>query len=152
MTKYKIKIVPAPYPNTMGYDKAVNTIAALGERGYDLITVQHGLVYMKKTIDEEENQTEPQLRALSEPVISEHIEYMSEPELIPETAANDLSTIEKNTIFRTLKQYEWNRELAANELGISQRTLYRKLRYYNIDAPKSPTKKFSKQTEVLIKK
>jgi transcriptional regulator with PAS, ATPase and Fis domain len=40
---------------------------------------------------------------------------------------------EKEMIDRALRKYKDNRKKAAQELGISERTLYRKIKYYNID-------------------
>lgn len=43
-----------------------------------------------------------------------------------------LDEIEKNMILRTLKRFDGNRRLTAETLGVSERTLYRKLKDYGI--------------------
>lgn len=48
----------------------------------------------------------------------------------------NLAEIEKATIIEALKQTHGHREKAAEKLGISQRTLYRKINDYNIDIKK----------------
>lgn len=44
-----------------------------------------------------------------------------------------LAEMEKNMIFKALLKHNGKRKLAADELGISERTLYRKIQEYNID-------------------
>jgi DNA-binding NtrC family response regulator len=45
----------------------------------------------------------------------------------------NLEEIEKNLISFALKKFKGNRRLAAKALGISERTLYRKINQYNLD-------------------
>lgn len=45
----------------------------------------------------------------------------------------NLADIEKRLIVYSLNRFEGNRRLAAKELGISERTLYRKLKQYDLD-------------------
>jgi len=45
----------------------------------------------------------------------------------------DLHELEKNMIEKALKKYEGKRKVAAKELGISERTLYRKIKEYNLE-------------------
>lgn len=44
-----------------------------------------------------------------------------------------LGELEKEMIVRALEKHSGKRKLAANDLGISERTLYRKLKDYNLD-------------------
>jgi len=44
-----------------------------------------------------------------------------------------INEIEKKMIEFSLKKFEGNRRLAADSLGISQRTLYRKISEYGIE-------------------
>lgn len=64
-------------------------------------------------------------------------EYRQSTEIIPVTggflAGHTLEELEKVAIQQTLKLTEGNREKAAKLLGIGARTLYRKLREYNIE-------------------
>jgi transcriptional regulator of acetoin/glycerol metabolism len=43
-----------------------------------------------------------------------------------------LEEIEKYHILKTLKLNEWNRENTARDLGISQKTLYTKIKKYSL--------------------
>jgi DNA-binding NtrC family response regulator len=45
----------------------------------------------------------------------------------------NLENIEKELIMFSLKKYNGNRKMAAQSLGISLRTFYRKLKYYNLN-------------------
>jgi two-component system, NtrC family, response regulator HydG len=64
-------------------------------------------------------------------------EYRQSTEIIPVTsgflAGHTLEELEKVAIQQTLKLTDGNREKAAKLLGIGARTLYRKLREYNIE-------------------
>ena len=44
-----------------------------------------------------------------------------------------LSEVEKNHITQVLKEKNWHKPLAAKTLGISLKTLYNKMKMYNID-------------------
>ena len=54
----------------------------------------------------------------------------SEPVIVEETLS--LSDKEKEMITKALQKYKGKRKLASEELGISERTLYRKINEYNI--------------------
>ena len=66
-----------------------------------------------------------------------HTEKMSknttfdDSELV-EDADFSMENTEKQAILRALQRHEGNRKLAANELKISERTLYRKIKEYEI--------------------
>lgn len=74
------------------------------------------------------------LRAIHVPYPSDTLRYLdaanqpSQPELI----SMDREEIEKNTIIRALQSTNGNVTRAAEEIGISRRTLYRKMNKYNI--------------------
>ncbi len=54
--------------------------------------------------------------------------------IIPDIARQtSMANIEKAAILNTLKKHNWNRRKAATELGISERTLYRKTSRYKIE-------------------
>lgn len=55
----------------------------------------------------------------------------------PQTAAMTLEELEREHILRVLKESDGNRERAAAILGISSRTLYRKLREYETETSSS---------------
>jgi DNA-binding NtrC family response regulator len=45
----------------------------------------------------------------------------------------NLEEIEKNLVSFALKKFKGNRRMTAKALGISERTLYRKINQYNLD-------------------
>ena len=53
-------------------------------------------------------------------------------EVIEDTADYSMEGLEKQAIVAALKRHHDNRKLAAKELGISERTLYRKIKEYGI--------------------
>jgi len=55
----------------------------------------------------------------------------------PETIGEPrkIREMEREMIVQTLQDVHGNKSLAAKKLGISRRTLYRKLEEYHIDAP-----------------
>jgi DNA-binding NtrC family response regulator len=58
-----------------------------------------------------------------------------EPSAIVEANPYNISTledIEKKHILKTLKKYKWNREETCESLGIGLKTLYNKIKYYNL--------------------
>lgn len=61
------------------------------------------------------------------------VEAEEEAELIEETADLNLEKMEKRFIEEALKRNRYRRKLAAVELGISERTLYRKIKDYGLD-------------------
>jgi transcriptional regulator with PAS, ATPase and Fis domain len=60
---------------------------------------------------------------------------MDEPIQEPEEVEESLSLVKKEIdyIHRALQKHEGKRKDAARELGISERTLYRKIKEYNIE-------------------
>lgn len=131
MKIYKYKVIPAPYPNTVGYDDAINNLRTLGECGYDIVTIQHGLIYLKQEIDANE---QPKYT----PIETSRIEPINYGTL-------NLSEIEKITIMRALEECKWHRDLAAAKLGLSERTLYRKINDYGLDTLKGDRKRKKKK-------
>lgn len=68
-----------------------------------------------------------QLALRNEPDISNQSTYDNKSAVIP------LDELEKQAIINALKQTQYNRRKAAKLLNISERTLYRKLKEYNIE-------------------
>jgi transcriptional regulator with PAS, ATPase and Fis domain len=58
------------------------------------------------------------------------IKFYEDSEIIEEELS--LEQMEKNMITRALLKYNGKRKMAAEELGISERTLYRKIKQYNL--------------------
>ena len=59
-------------------------------------------------------------------------EQYDDSEVIEDTADYSMEGLEKQAIIAALKRHHDNRKLAAQELGISERTLYRKIKEYGI--------------------
>ncbi len=56
------------------------------------------------------------------------------PLVVPDiTAQTSMGNIEKAAILKALEKHNWHRKTAADELGISERTLYRKIARYRIE-------------------
>ena len=91
----------------------------------------------------DENEHIPQNETIIEPTIEyknniEHISNNNEhvidtEEVKEEEQPLSLEEMEKNMITKALKKYHGKRKLAAQELGISERTLYRKIKQYGLD-------------------
>lgn len=67
----------------------------------------------------------------SSPIVIHHNDSMSQHEEVDETLS--LADMEKDYITRALKKHKGRRRDAASELGISERTLYRKIKEYDIN-------------------
>jgi TyrR family helix-turn-helix protein len=52
------------------------------------------------------------------------------------TLSAAMAEAEKRILFNCLKQYNWNRQITAQILGISRTTLFNKMRQYQIDDPR----------------
>ncbi|MBU0518048.1 sigma-54 dependent transcriptional regulator [bacterium] len=58
--------------------------------------------------------------------------WLSDHEIIPEDTQVSLEDLEREQIARTLREVRGNRRRAAETLGISERTLYRKIKEYGL--------------------
>jgi transcriptional regulator with PAS, ATPase and Fis domain len=64
------------------------------------------------------------------------VDYSNIEDISPESEENDdlsLENKEKELIIKALKRHDQKRKYAAQDLGISERTLYRKIKQYEID-------------------
>ena len=59
-------------------------------------------------------------------------EQYDDSEVIEDTADYSMEGLEKQAIIAALRRNKDNRKLTAQELGISERTLYRKIKEYGI--------------------
>jgi len=62
--------------------------------------------------------------------LDDSIKFYEDSEIIEEELS--LENMEKSMITKALNKYNGKRKLAADELGISERTLYRKIKQYNL--------------------
>jgi DNA-binding NtrC family response regulator len=67
----------------------------------------------------------------AQPFVIQHADHMDHHEEVEETLM--LADREKEFIIKALKKHKGRRRDAANELGISERTLYRKIKEYGIE-------------------
>ena len=78
----------------------------------------------------------PQTYMAPEREIEEEVEAPEEQEFdVEDVTVDDLSirTMSKGLIEKVLKKHGGNRKAAAAELGISERTLYRKIKAMNLE-------------------
>ncbi|MGL5564020.1 MAG: helix-turn-helix domain-containing protein, partial [Tannerellaceae bacterium] len=68
----------------------------------------------------------------SQPIHSQPIHHIEEPEEYVEESLS-LEDVEKEMIKKALERHGGKRKNAANDLKISERTLYRKIKEYNLD-------------------
>ena len=66
-------------------------------------------------------------KALAKAIAEEYVEPEHEPENL------NLSTVGRQMLEKALERNHGNRKKAAQELGISDRTLYRRLKQYGMD-------------------
>jgi transcriptional regulator with PAS, ATPase and Fis domain len=78
-------------------------------------------------LPQEKDMVEPDVKIITNP---EEGEYIAEPEIIEESLS--LQDKEREMIRKALEKHNGKRKAAAKELGISERTLYRKIKEYNI--------------------
>ena len=88
----------------------------------------HIIKRLYKNLDELHEENQP---LIVNPVEKNVIEPIQEPEEIEESLS--LEKREIDFIKKALYKHEGKRKGAANELGISERTLYRKIKEYNIE-------------------
>jgi DNA-binding NtrC family response regulator len=83
----------------------------------------------KQQSEEEQKVYTPQILSKEENTSSSHND--SDQEIVEESLS--LADKEKEMITKALKKYSGKRKKAADELGISERTLYRKIKEYSIN-------------------
>jgi DNA-binding NtrC family response regulator len=93
----------------------------------DINDLKHNVHYNTIKIDEMlANQNEILIQNADE-IVGENDEMLKGFDTL------NLANIEKRLIVYSLNRFEGNRRLAAKELGISERTLYRKLKQYHLE-------------------
>ncbi|MEL6539760.1 MAG: sigma 54-interacting transcriptional regulator, partial [Bacteroidota bacterium] len=91
---------------------------------HDRLIKKHASLF--RSVESTENLTAVPLQVVS----SNTPATASEP---TESAALSIETQEKKLIAKALERYQHRRKLAAGALGISERTLYRKIKQYDLD-------------------
>jgi DNA-binding NtrC family response regulator len=113
--------------------KLVNEIITSGGVS-EQIYKEHGKLIRNLSSEDESDFLRPLVKSNNEQE-EEFIEVLTEPfqdhEVIEESLS--LQDQELEIIKRALQKHRGKRKSAARELGISERTLYRKIKEYNID-------------------
>lgn len=78
------------------------------------------------------NQSQQRIKKMGD--YEQHIQDIEEYDAIDSEEIKSLSDMEKKMILRALEKHAGKRKPAADELQISERTLYRKIKEYSIDA------------------
>jgi DNA-binding NtrC family response regulator len=91
---------------------------------------QESLIHEYPVMNELQNGIAPALQQASHPMIIKHDDIYAHEEV--EESLNIMDK-EKELIVKALKKHKGKRKDASTDLGISERTLYRKLKEYNID-------------------
>jgi DNA-binding NtrC family response regulator len=91
---------------------------------------QESLIHEYPVMNELQNGISPALPQVSHPMIIKHDDIYAHEEV--EESLNIMDK-EKELIVKALKKHKGKRKDASTDLGISERTLYRKLKEYNID-------------------
>ena len=87
------------------------------------------MAYVGDTVVSRVSQDEP------EDIEQEFMEIFSNEEnVMPKTENFSLSQVEKEMIIKALEKFKGHRKEAAKELGISERTLYRKIKEYELES------------------
>jgi transcriptional regulator with PAS, ATPase and Fis domain len=95
---------------------------------YPSVPVTREIYHVNSFVPEEKAEDEPEtVKIITNPEITTHD---SEPEVIEESLS--LQDKEREMIRKALDKHNGKRKAAAKELGISERTLYRKIKEYNI--------------------
>lgn len=112
--------------------KALSMGQMISEMRQEINDLKQAIVHMGAHRDEipDVSSSTPQLIATT-PHIANEEEFLT-PEIIEDESVA-LEEREKSAIVRALDRHHGNRKLAAADLHISERTLYRKLKEYNIE-------------------
>ena len=88
----------------------------------------------KKLLSSHLNDVEKnELKVSDSSKIETNKEFQSVTEVYNENESLSIEDKEKELIIKALSKNKKKRKLAASDLGISERTLYRKIKYYNLD-------------------
>jgi transcriptional regulator with PAS, ATPase and Fis domain len=96
----------------------------------DIETISHDKTKLIQSAEVEKEDETSYLSSDDNELISNEIDNFEEHEMIEESLS--LENQEKDLIKKALDKYHGKRKYAANELGISERTLYRKIKEYDL--------------------
>lgn len=110
-----------------------NTNLELGIIFRTLLEIKNDLQDLKNNVHFNTMKIDEMIANQNEILIQNADEVVEHDEMLKGFDTINLETIEKRLIVYSLNRFEGNRRLAAKELGISERTLYRKLKQYNLE-------------------
>jgi transcriptional regulator with PAS, ATPase and Fis domain len=93
-----------------------------------LLQIQNDVISIKNTL----NNQNLAIEDIKMNIYSDHVNYTQQEIANDKNENLNLYELEKNTITTALQKHDGNRRLAASSLGISERTLYRKIVEYGI--------------------
>lgn len=98
-----------------------------------LLEIKNDIEELKHIARHNTNKIDEVITNQNEFMIQHADEVVESDELLGNFDTLNLADIEKRLIVYSLDRFDGNRRLAAQELGISERTLYRKLKQYDLD-------------------
>jgi len=98
-----------------------------------LLEIKNDIEKLKNIAKHNTNKIDEVITNQHEFMIQHADEVVESDELLDTFDTLNLADIERRLIVYSLNRFEGNRRLAAQELGISERTLYRKLKQYGLD-------------------
>ena len=138
------KYLPAQLPPYLSKplpdDKALVSITAKDETGnFEMSLIFRTLLQIQNDVNELKisaaklSDSVSYLTGLANSNIEDSKLYTVQDESEQSTEIKKLAELEKDAILKAIQQFDGNRRSAAKSLGISERTLYRKLSDYSID-------------------
>ncbi len=121
----------AMVPANMAGD--ANSNLELGIIFRTLLEIKNDIEELKHIAKHNTNKIDEVITNQNEFMIQHADEVVESDELLDTFDTLNLADIEKRLIVYSLDRFEGNRRLASQELGISERTLYRKLKQYGLD-------------------
>jgi DNA-binding NtrC family response regulator len=121
----------AMVPTNMAGESASNM--ELGIIFRTLLEIKNDIEELKHIAKHNTNKIDEVITNQNEFMIQHADEVVENDELLGNFDTLNLADIEKRLIVYSLDRFDGNRRLAAQELGISERTLYRKLKQYDLD-------------------
>jgi transcriptional regulator with PAS, ATPase and Fis domain len=100
----------------------LSTTAAPAHRNTEMVVSKHTAYEPVEEVEDTSAHTPTPVRA----------EVVEEAVLADEPALTTMEEIERESIRRALERNNGSRKMAANELHISERTLYRKIKEYHL--------------------
>lgn len=138
--KYLRRELP-PYSPKHEQDQALIQVQKPMQNDSELALIFRTLLEIKNEITEVKNYQgilAEDVASIKEEISRKQIEYTimdedQEPKDIGEAGELSLSQMEKLMVINALEKYQGNRRKASNHLGISERTLYRKIQEYELE-------------------